>query len=112
MPNWQSFGGCNDRFAITKNYNAALAYASRLDDAINFCDVNKEPLHSERLVDFTLRKNRVKTVGIPITFSRVRNNGEVVKEKFKNNLWKAKVRHSAKKIFGIKSTPFSSIQGP
>lgn len=98
VPKWQSFGGCNDRFAITKNFNAAKSYGNRIDDALDFCSLNNKPLHSESLVNFSLRRNEIAIKGIDITFSRVRNNGSVVQEDFTNNLWKSKLVYFYKNI--------------
>lgn len=93
LPKWQSYGGYNDRFAVTKNYDAAVAYANRLDDALDYCVSNGLPLHSESLLNFSLLKRKIQVRGLPIRFSRVRNHGKVEDENFSCDMWKTRIRN-------------------
>lgn len=93
LPRWQSFGGFNDRFAVTKNFNAAKVYANRLNDAKDYCLSKNAPLHSESLLLFALKKGHIKVRGLPIRFKRVRNNGDIQEEDFKCDMWKTKIKN-------------------
>ena len=75
LPRWQDFGGLNDRFSICIGPGAIAAYGQRVLKAEPFCRAGGEPLHSERLLKFSLE-----TAGIPIRrikarASRVRMDG-------------------------------------
>lgn len=74
-PDWQRWGGVNDRFAIAVGRDAALAYGNRIDYAREFCESRGQPLHSERLLAFALQRAGVPVVHIPHRASRVRANG-------------------------------------
>lgn len=80
IPYWQSWNGCNDRFAIVSGCDVAKAYGQRGRRALEFCTHTAEPLHSERLVQYALNGFKVQTVRHRA--SRVRFNGTVKNEDF------------------------------
>lgn len=89
VPDWQRWGGVNDRFAIAVGPAAAMAYGNRISCAQEFCERREQPLHSERLLDFALKKSKVKVVHVPHRASRVRANGVQSWEDFDRFLQKA-----------------------
>lgn len=88
-PDWQRWGGVNDRFAIAVGREAARAYGNRISYAQEFCQSLGRPLHSERLLAFALERSKVKVVPIPHRASRVRANGIQSWEDFDRFLPKA-----------------------
>lgn len=91
VPQWQSFGGLNDRFAIAVG-SAAQTYGRRIEAVHDFCAAHG-PLHAERLLAFVLRNTEV--IRIPHRASRVRPNG-IVWESFSASE-KANIRHEVMK---------------
>lgn len=81
-PNWQRWGGLNDRFAIAVGENAIFSYGSRLQVAEEFCSTFKCSLHSEKLLAYAIKKSGVKVRHIPQRASRVRANGVQAFESF------------------------------
>lgn len=73
LPLWQSRGGRNDRFAIIRGGRAARTYGMRAERMADFCTLTGGPLHSERLLGFVLREERVRLIKTRAT--RVRANG-------------------------------------
>lgn len=74
-PDWQRWGGVNDRFAIAVGAGAIMAYGRRISRAQEFCEMYNQPLHSERLLALALERAAVQVVHIPHRASRVRANG-------------------------------------
>lgn len=85
LPKWQWGIGVNDRFALL-NKESYQAYGNRIDEAINYCTSGPHPLHSERLLKYALLKKNVNIYILDAQASRVRVNGDVVKEKFGTNI--------------------------
>lgn len=84
LPRWQRHkGGFNDRFAICTSLQAAEAYAFRLEQALNFCDVFSRPLHAEQLLRFALHTKKVATTRLGVRASRMRSTGVLKDEKFR-----------------------------
>ena len=81
VPNWQSWGGCNDRFAICGR-DAAVAYGNRLDDALAYCKEGPRPLHAEKLLKYTIVRHGLKLRTMPTRASRVRIDGTRKEESF------------------------------
>ncbi len=79
-PNWQLWGGMNDRFAVM-NEEAALLYGNRLDNILDFCE-KKGPLHSETYLKWLMKENKVKSIKLKIKAQRVRCNGIIHSEKW------------------------------
>lgn len=104
IPSWQSFGGLNDRFAITKGKSASSAYANRLEVAPDYCRTNNIPLHAEKLVEYALGSAGIETRKFNLRAMRVRANGSRAKEFFGDNLQAhliGKLRHSGDRLSGI-----------
>ncbi len=78
-PDWSMWFGLNDRLALVKGTSAIQAYGFRADRMGEYCARGKW-LHSERLLKFALKKERVRT--IHLRASRVRANGMQVLEDF------------------------------
>jgi hypothetical protein len=85
VPPWQWGIGLNDRFCLAGK-NAYKAYGNRVDEALNYCMEGKRPLHSERLLKYAITKQKKEVYIINTKASRVRINGEFVKEKFGTNI--------------------------
>lgn len=81
IPNWQWWGGYNDRFAICGKLSYST-YGLRLHNAIEYCETTQRPLHAERLLRFTLRKHSIPTYSMPHRANRVRVNGLINDENF------------------------------
>ncbi|MGR5254313.1 hypothetical protein ACPV5S_19145 [Vibrio astriarenae] len=82
VPNWQHFGGINDRFAICVGQKAIRCYGERYDKIYNFCLKNNRPLHSESLVKFALKQDQVPVSFVNLKASRTRVGGVMVNENF------------------------------
>ena len=82
LPNWQHFGGLNDRFAICSGQKAIKAYGKRLDKVIYYCVKTGRALHSERLVKFSLQQDSIPLEFVSLKASRTRADGKVVNESF------------------------------
>lgn len=69
------FGQCpvNDRFALGTP-TAAAVFGERFLGALEFS--KRQPLHSEKFLDYALRMNRIPTIEVPFRFRRVRATGE------------------------------------
>lgn len=85
LPEWQWGIGVNDRFALVER-GAIQTYGKRLDEAMNYCLDNNQPLHSERLLKHALVKNHKKIFILNAKASRVRINGDFAEEKFVTNI--------------------------
>ena len=81
VPNWQSWGGCNDRFAICGK-EAALAYGKRLSEVFVYCQDKQQPLHSEKLLKYVVRKHHLSLRTMATRASRVRIDGARKDESF------------------------------
>jgi len=83
VPDWQWWGGYNDRFAICGR-QAYLAYGERIRQARSYCELpaTPRPLHSERLVQHALREARVAVRTLSLRASRVRVDGRIEDEDF------------------------------
>ena len=82
LPAWQTHYGFNDRFSICSSRNAATIYSQRINHAIDFCKANLEPLHSESLLKYVIKKNDCKVTFISTKASRVRANKKIKNENF------------------------------
>jgi hypothetical protein len=59
VPDWQWWGGINDRFAICGR-DAAAVYGSRIDIALKFCMLRRGPLHAEGLIRYLVKSHSLK----------------------------------------------------
>lgn len=85
-PNWQLYGGINDRFFICRGKEIARAYGKRVHVARDFCKDFNEPLHSERLAAYALSDLKCTLRPIYLKATRVRSNGVLRKESFDHPL--------------------------
>ena len=79
VPDWSSWFGLNDRFALAKGADGIAAYGRRADRMGAYCARGKR-LHSERFLKYALDGQRVRQVHLRA--SRVRSNGLQVLEDF------------------------------
>lgn len=83
LPNWQHWeGGYNDRFAICRSASAAEIYGTRVCRMRDFCETERGPVHSERLLRFVLDEAKLKPRLMPVRATRVRADGRFKKEDF------------------------------
>lgn len=81
IPDWQWWGGYNDRFSICGR-DAYWSYGTRIRQVINFCTQHQSPLHSESLVRYALKADGLKLYTTGLQASRVRVSGETKIEEF------------------------------
>ena len=82
IPNWQWYGGYNDRFCIGSQFSCQ-AYTNRFNLIRPYLEKADGPLPAERFLKFCLNQHGIIATPMRITASRIRSNGEVVKENFK-----------------------------
>lgn len=90
-PSWQQWlGGLNDRFAICYGKQAAKAFSLRMSSIHEYCILNSlekcspKGLHAERLLYHALLRSDSFLLPTSLKASRVRANGYVVSEEFKD----------------------------
>ena len=81
IPDWQWWGGLNDRFAICGR-DTYVAYGKRIERMFDFSKVTGRKLHSERLLKFALQQAGAKICTLETQASRVRINGAFAEESF------------------------------
>src|SRR5690606_35108405 len=57
VPDWQHWGGYNDRFAVCSSPTAAGAWGKRVESALDYVKSTGRPLHSERLLAWRLKRS-------------------------------------------------------
>ena len=83
LPEWHSWHGLNDRFAICASGNASYVYGNRFDGLIPFLDFSKHPIHPESYLLHVLQASRVEILPILSTrMARIRSDGAPVAEDF------------------------------
>jgi len=82
VPDWQWYGGINDRFAICGS-PAARIYSQRIALIPNYLRDSGGPLPAERFLRYALNQYGVYPRSAALRASRVRSTGEIVKENFK-----------------------------
>lgn len=75
-PEWQRWGGLNDRFAWG-NRDVMLKYGKRMDDVLEYCTSKNKPICSEYFLLYISEKYNFKNVFSEMKASRIRANGEV-----------------------------------
>lgn len=81
IPNWQWWNGLNDRFSICGK-DSYRAYGKRVLDMMSYCLENNRSIHSERLLKYSLLKNKARIKALNVNASRVRVSGLIVDEDF------------------------------
>ncbi|APW42761.1 hypothetical protein [Rhodoferax saidenbachensis] len=81
VPYWQWSGGLNDRFAVC-GASAFVRYGSRIKNAERYCASMNKPLHSERLLMFTMMRSPLQLATMSMGATRVRSDGGHAKESF------------------------------
>jgi len=79
VPKWHSFGGLNDRIAVT-DLRGAIAYANRRAHITEYC--HDRPYHPESLLAFTMSKHGCNVHELPVRAHRVGANNQIQKENF------------------------------
>ena len=78
VPNWQSWGGYNDRFAFATPQSARI-YMNRIENVRDFCAA-RSYFHPETLVKFSLVQAGLRVTGTWVFAERVRSHGAVSKD--------------------------------
>lgn len=81
VPDWQWYGGVNDRLAIGSAF-ACRAYSSRIALIPAYLRKTNGPLPAERFLRFSLNMHGVIPIGVKLKASRVRAGGRVEPENF------------------------------
>jgi hypothetical protein len=81
IPDWQWWGGLNDRFAVCGRATYR-AYGRRIEQMLPFCAATGRKPHSERLLKFALQQVGARVCLLPTTASRVRIDGSYAEEGF------------------------------
>ncbi|CAB3804558.1 hypothetical protein [Paraburkholderia caffeinilytica] len=81
IPFWQWWGGYNDRFAFCGR-DAIRDYGCRARSMNSFLERSTTPLHSEKLLRFSLNQSNVPVRVTDLRASRVRANGQRKDETF------------------------------
>lgn len=84
LPFWQPHGGHNDRFAICVGRQAIETYSQRISQAEAYCETLRRPLHSERLLAYSLQRAGIRVRTFGQTASRVRADGALASECFRH----------------------------
>ncbi|WP_336353986.1 hypothetical protein [Pseudomonas atacamensis] len=81
IPDWQWWGGLNDRFAVCGR-DTYVAYGKRIERIFDFCKATGRKLHSERLLKYALLEAGARVCTLPTQASRVRITGAFAEESF------------------------------
>ena len=85
LPDWESWGGFNDRFAIA-GAAAYRAYGGRILLADHFCEGTGQPMHAETFLRYALDFAGVQVRTIAMRANRIRVDGRIQPEDFKGVL--------------------------
>ena len=110
VPNWQCYGGANDRFAICVGRKAIESYSHRFDRVLEYCQKTGRPLHSETFLRWVLEEH-----GLPVRFTglralRSRADGRLKREDFSRS-FEAKRFKQIRKISNKIGRRFSRALG-
>ena len=81
IPDWQWWGGLNDRLAICGR-DTYRAYGKRVEQIFDFCQATGRKLHSERLLKYVMQQAGAKVCTLKTQASRVRITGAFAEESF------------------------------
>lgn len=108
IPSWQHWRGLNDRFAVCVGSDAAQAYGTRKQHALGFAQASSA-VHAESLLKHSLQMNEINVQRFGVRASRVRSDGTIKKEDFRdkrtvfprvNKFFKrVRQRHSQRRLF-------------
>jgi hypothetical protein len=93
IPNWETHEGQNDRFSLCVGKAAIIAYGQRVNHMHEFCLNTYRPLHSERLLSFSLARAGINIRKIDQRASRIRVGGVRNHEDFSNTRFR-KIKRS------------------
>jgi hypothetical protein len=83
VPSWQHWLGLNDRFSICIGTDAIRAYGTRKHRALPFAKA-ASGVHAERLLRHALELAKIDVRCFPVRASRVRSDGEIMREDFRD----------------------------
>lgn len=98
LPDWQSWAGLNDRFAVVSGTRAVHSYGCRIEQALTFCQDYQRPLHSEELLLYVLDKADIPVRTFSARASRVRLDGGEKEEDFSPPARKRKMKSMVRKL--------------
>jgi hypothetical protein len=81
VPCWQWSGGLNDRLAVCGRQSYRI-FGGRINQAVDYCKRYNKPLHSERLLFFSLKISMTQLNTTDVRATRIRFNGESANESF------------------------------
>ena len=104
VPDWQWWGGVNDRLAVCGR-DSYGAYGRRIERAERFCEQTRQPLHAERLLRFALQEALLRLRTRALRASRIRVDGRMVAEKFHSEgtvgTWTNRRRHQLARLLPL-----------
>lgn len=80
-PNWQRFGGENDRFAYGA-WSPTQIVGTRFNDIEAYCNTTSAPWHAEHFLSWVISNAKASHCCVDQRAARVRGNGIVVTEEF------------------------------
>ncbi|MCF7728057.1 hypothetical protein [Sulfitobacter sp. M22] len=83
IPSWQHWLGLNDRFSLCIGTDAIRAYGARQNRALLFAQ-DASGLHAERLLRHALEQAEVNVRRFNVRASRVRSDGQILREDFRD----------------------------
>jgi hypothetical protein len=98
IPNWQWFGGVNDRFAIGSP-ESCRAYTKRFEYIHSYLEKTGGPLPAERFLRFCLNQQGIIARPMRLTASRIRSNGRAVEEDFSPISTRKYLRRTLESVF-------------
>lgn len=105
IPDWQHWrGGYNDRFSVCVGLEAARVYGTRADQMLTYSETFREPLHSESLLRFVMKRSTSSIRFMSNRATRVRADGRLKKERFEVSFpdkLKTLLRRTRRKLRGL-----------
>jgi hypothetical protein len=103
LPNWQWYGGYNDRFAICGS-DSYLGYTNRINLISEYLKKKSGPLPAERFLKYSMHKRNISLKFCTLRASRVRANGLTVAENFNPASLGKRLRRSIQKYWESKDS--------
>ena len=98
IPDWQWYGGYNDRFAVC-GLESGRIYSNRIDLIPEYLNKTGGPLPAERFLRFNLHKAKISVRACSLRASRTRVNGKVIEENFKPASLGKHIKRAVQKYF-------------